>query len=852
MNKILEPLARYAVEPGSELPPELLPWSSAAPWSIDNAARRALGLIMAGEQPGPRLYAYAGYLLAFISAADRSQAYPDALLINGTALAIIGYLSEGQHPEAEIWRLSGCARLATVAHERKAALEDKIIADCLLAVCQLADERSAPLLADLISLRERMWGRLLDHSRAERIQVTEEQYPAHMREPIPAEQLGEYLRGREWQYDARDPEYLMELDMQEAEETCRNLLTIRAHMLIKHQFGSDIDWHLCLFNDKESTVGINGQRFIRNLAAAYLATGDEKFARHAARLWWSFYHAAPVPNHKQALGPWRTLEVGSRQWRSWVDVTGYLGKTEPFTPALHAMVARSRFDHLRYATAFTSGPNNWYQVEASGIAVSALLSPELKQADAYLRLALRRLKWVNSFAYYDDGFQFELSHGYHMFPTYALFAVVQAARARGVQLPADFMRLAEKAHEMYLYTVQPNHLMPTFNDSGSIPMDPAPVLRYAAEVFDRPDFLWGGTYGKQGRAPDHTSHAWSSARLYAMRDRWGEDGQFLFFDGAAWGASHQHEDKLNFSIYSHGRLLISDPNIYSYSQTELTHYFKSSRAHNLILIDGKGQARRFDPGTHMKTEGRNEWVSRPGFDFVSSEYLEGYAPDPFPGRGEASQVDKSFSQRRAIFFVKPGYWILCDLMKGPDSAPHKLEQIFHLAPLYHPGADVPMLAGEVSVSPRMAASANPGVANLAILPVDPQGLQARAQKGETSPAVGWYGVLGEFPAWDVTLERTTGLPARMDAVLYPLAPGETGAPTVERLHQDEKSTAFGIRGQGFHDLFILCEENAGPVTVGPVTFEGRALLVRHEPTLKAFAVNPVTVTINGKPFAVES
>jgi hypothetical protein len=104
----------------------------------------------------------------------------------------------------------------------------------------------------------------------------------------------------------------------------------------------------------------------------------------------------------------------------------------------------------------------------------------------------------------------------------------------------------------------------------------------------------------------------------------------------------------------------------------------------------------------------------------------------------------------------------------------------------------------------------------------------------------------------VTLERTTALPARMDVVLYPQATGETGAPQVERLHQDEKTTAFGIRGDGFYDLFILCEEDAGPVTVGPVRFEGRALLVRHQPELQAFAVNPVSVTINGKPFAVES
>jgi hypothetical protein len=516
------------------------------------------------------------------------------------------------------------------------------------------------------------------------------------------------------------------------------------------------------------------------------------------------------------------------------------------------MMARSRLDHLRYATAFTSHPNNWYQVEAAGLAVSALYSPELKQADAYLRLALRRLKWINSFAYYDDGFQFELSHGYHMFPTDALFAVVQAGKARGVQLPPDFVTLTEKAHEMYMYAAQPNQLLPAFNDNGSIPIDPAPLLKMAAETFERADLLWSATQGAQGRAPDHTSHAWPSAKLYVMRDRWGQDGQFLFFDGAAWGASHQHEDKLTFTLYSHGRLLIGDPNIYSYSPTELTHYFKSSRAHNLVMIDGKGQARRLDPNTFMTTQGRNEWLTRPHFDFVSSEYLEGYAPDPFPDRGSASAVDLRFSQRRAIFYVKPGYWILCDLLKGPDDGEaHQLEQIFHLAPLYHPGADVPIAAGEVTIQPEWVASQNTGASNIAILPVDPTELHARAQKGETSPATGWYGLLGEFPSWDVTFERSSALPARMDAVLFPLAPGTATVPQVKRVRQDAQMTAFTIQAERMDDLFILCEEGTGPVTVSNATFHGRALLLRRKPSLQALAVAPVELTVDGMKISVE-
>ena len=846
MRSLFESLRPYAREPRPENPPELLPWSSADEWGLDGAARSAFGLLAAGEQPGPRLYAMADYLLTFYTAADRSTDYPDAHLLNGAALALMGYLSHGQHPEAELWRVTGCARLSTEAHKRKAALENHMLADCVQAVCRAADETGLPLLADLLTLRERMWGRLVDHSRAERLHISEEEYPAHMIEPMPVEQVGEWMRSRDWQQKARAPEYMFEANLEEAEQTLNNLLTLRAHMLVRHQFGSDIDWHLRLFDDVESTVSINSQMFLHNLVGAFIETGDQRYADKTAWLLWSFYRQNPLPNHHQPTGPWRTLETGSRQWREWMDVIGYMGATDAFDAATHAMLARSRFEHMRYLLAYCGGPNNWYQVEASGMAVGALYSPELKQADAYLRVALRRLKWLNSFAYYEDGFQFELTHLYHVFPTSAIFSVVQAARAREVELPQDYVALVEKAHDMYLYARQPDYLLPMFNDCNPYPYDPAPALRFSAEVFNRPDHLWGATHGAEGQPPDHASHTWPAAGYYLMRDAWKPEGQFLFFDGAPWGASHQHEDKLTFTLYANGRLLIGDPNIYSYAMTELTHYFKSSRGHNLVMVDGKGQARRFRPEAKLSTLGRNEWVTRPQFDFVSSEYLEGYAPDPYPERGAPEDVDASIHQRRAIFYVKPGYWILSDLMTATDDQPHKLEQIFHLAALHTPDSPQAMEAGEVSVSAQGALSCNPDVGNIAILPVDPEGLEARAQKGETSPAVGWYGILGEFPAWDATFERTQAFPARMDVVLYPLAAGQSELPQVTRLLSTPQVSALRVQGADLDDTYVLCEEEAGEVALDGIRFEGRALLVRRKPELQVLSVAPRTVKIDGQ------
>jgi len=78
---------------------------------------------------------------------------------------------------------------------------------------------------------------------------------------------------------------------------------------------------------------------------------------------------------------------------------------------------------------------------------------------------------------------------------------------------------------------------------------------------------------------------------YVVRSGWEPGAEFLVFDAGWWGAGHQHEDKLNFVYYAHGRPLVTDSGIYRYSDDEWERYFRGSRGHNSVLVDGLGQCR---------------------------------------------------------------------------------------------------------------------------------------------------------------------------------------------------------------------------------------------------------------------
>ncbi len=59
-------------------------------------------------------------------------------------------------------------------------------------------------------------------------------------------------------------------------------------------------------------------------------------------------------------------------------------------------------------------------------------------------------------------------------------------------------------------------------------------------------------------------------------------------------------------------------------------------------------------------------------------------------------------------------------------------------------------------------------------------------------------------------------------------------------------TAFRIQGDDLDDTFILCEEGTGAVTLGDITFEGRALLLRRQPPLQALTVDGVRLEVAGQ------
>jgi hypothetical protein len=310
------------------------------------------------------------------------------------------------HHVARQWLQTGMGQFATYGGSGDAKLQKA--AEAVIEAAHLGSEAS-----DIHGTDEAFFGQL-DLSRPELHAVARHVESSEWRQAKEAyvKLLAErFSRRRGWP----DVNFWKDADIAEADEICRNVFTIRAHMHRRYDYGKEVDWAKIIDNDIESRVWMNHHPWTTTLVNAYRETGDDKYVRHLCRLFSSWYETSPPPL-KRSSAQWRTLEVGGRPGQRWGVVLLALAEHPVFRRECLFNMARSMLDHGKYLSMYAAGGGNWLQVESSGLACVALLFPEFKLSPLFYETAMNRLAWVNATAFLPDGFQSECSPGYHYFP----------------------------------------------------------------------------------------------------------------------------------------------------------------------------------------------------------------------------------------------------------------------------------------------------------------------------------------------------------------------------------------------------------------------------------------------------
>jgi hypothetical protein len=457
-------------------------------------------------------------------------------------------------------------------------------------------------------------------------------------------------------------------------------LNHRFHSIgIPWQFGATIDWSFNPTTQPDSrwprnhewTWQLSRHVVWLDLGRAFHATGDEQYAREFVSELTSWIRDCPVPLDKPAnvaLSRWRTIEAGLRSGTVWPEVFPRFLAAKAFDDAAVVLMLKSFIEHAQYLTQFhTKG--NWLTMEANGLYHVGALFPEFKAAKLWRDTALERLYRELDVQVYPDGAQIELAPGYHGVTIRNFLGPVNLVSRTGFAVPPDYLAKLEKLFDYLLYSMQPDRRTAPLNDSGAGGV--AGFLGEAASLYpERADFRWVATKGKAGQPPATTSHEFPYAGQFILRSAWDPKALWLCLDGGPFGFGHQHEDKLSVILTAFGAPLLVEGGTYTYDASDWRRYVLSSRAHNVVLVDGLEQNRRQEPKESwvVKTPLPHVWETNATFDHAAAVYAEGWGP----------QAERRVRQTRHVFFLKPDLFIVADELEPQDAQPHTYEALFHL------------------------------------------------------------------------------------------------------------------------------------------------------------------------------
>ncbi|MDA3926057.1 MAG: alginate lyase family protein [Kiritimatiellae bacterium] len=460
--------------------------------------------------------------------------------------------------------------------------------------------------------------------------------------------------------------------------------------------GDDIDWMSNPVPDKEWIWQLHRMFFWDAMSKAYLHTGDEKYAREWCIQLQDWVKKNPLD--KKHKNSWRSIEAGIRG-HSWTALYQRFIDSPSFTPAVLTDFLNCFYTHSTYLMQRYSKGSNWALMEAEGLAFIALTFPEFKESLKWRDEAVKRLNQEIYNQVNADGHQRELSYGYHVGCISWFMRTLELAEMNGQRdmFPKVYLKTIEKMCAATINVSFPDGSTPQFGDSKtSGPGSTYRNLKQWSKLFNRPDFLYIATKGKEGVKPESTALALKASGFYSLRSGWNRDDIGLILKCGGNGGFHCQPDNGSFELIAGGRHLMPDTGCYIYSgDRENRNWFRATRNHQTLTLNEKNSA--FAPELLLWQPGEN-------LDMLVLE--------------NASYKD--LTHRRSVCFVDKRYFIIVDEAIGDGTG--EIDLNFQLAP-------------EKAVFNNEASSVRTDFAegwNVLIQPVNQEGMTLEEVKGQVS------------------------------------------------------------------------------------------------------------------------
>ncbi len=415
--------------------------------------------------------------------------------------------------------------------------------------------------------------------------------------------------------------------------------------------------------------------------------------------------------------------------------------------------------------------NNWIMVESAALALAGLCFPGFRESSEWLETGLQRLEREFRRQFLSDGVHFEISPLYHAICFHSFLEVKEVAKAAGVKLPQFFGGPLERCADYLKALCRPNFTWPSLNDSGSADMDYTMLVLKAGEIFGRPDLKWIGSKGAEGIQPEPCVRIFADAGIVTMPSGYQSDSNFLVFRAGPPGAAHVHDDILSLDLTALGVPRLIDPGITTYGPSQFTNHYRGAKAHNTILIDGKGPNRSSMSFAERIQPARREVSYQADHEFCAVTGISQWCSDD----------REAYELSRTVVLVNSTYWVVRDFISGVGE--HEVNTFWQFAPgRCEPDAD--------SLAVRCFGPAETGFDLIPCLGMLKPELMCRT--GALNPVAGWVSVQGDdVSALSCEYKTKTLLPVTLLWLMLPLT-DISATPTTKRMDTEKNAVSLEI------------------------------------------------------------
>lgn len=350
------------------------------------------------------------------------------------------------------------------------------------------------------------------------------------------------------------------------------------------------------------------------LARCFKVTRDERYAEKAVALINDWCDANPFGYGMNWKSP---MEVAIRNI-NWIFAIDLLLSSAALDRASFERIVQTIYlgtwDTVRRLSQGSSS-NNHLIGEAAGVYIAACYFPQFREAGKWRALSKKILEQEITRQTYADGCTREHAFGYMFFVTQFEVLCMLAGQRSGDAFSAAF---ADRLRQMYAFLAElcsDSGRLPAVGDAddgyvvdlGDLPRDTRALISVGAELFDDDSlrlaeraetsfWLLGASQQSATSARRGDSVAFRDAGYFLLRSGAARDNEMsVFFDCAELGfgaiAAHGHADCLAVCVTVGGQEMLVDAGTYDYfTYPEWRNYFRSTRAHNTVEIDGEDQS----------------------------------------------------------------------------------------------------------------------------------------------------------------------------------------------------------------------------------------------------------------------